>query len=215
MALGEVPPAQVIWSSIISTWGWELSQNSAKYASSTWVRPPPAGGKYRRKRKQYRLPPGGVSQVPAAQARRDSADNGSVMALRTSSCPRWRVPGGASEVQWPHQRGDVNRTEWFACFSVETGEPCLGQGWLHCRCDVGIENLTVLTGPWWRIPGCKPALRRRNLDKAIARSRKAQSAHSNRRERLYARRRRLARRQRQERPAPQGHNGYSQVRAGW
>ena len=93
----------------------------------------------------------------------------------------------------------VNRTagRWFACFSIETGEPLppVKKG-ATIGVDVGINKLAVCSdGTVVENPrALAPALRKlRKLDKAIARSRKVHGRieHSNRRERLYARRRRL------------------------
>ena len=191
---------------IIAPWGRELSQNSAKYAIIDLGQAASRWGEYRRKRKQG-IPCGRVG-FPRFKRRKHEqgfrADNGpdTVMALgRTVILPKigrvtmvehLRFSGRINEVT-------VNRTagRWFACFSVETGEPLppVKDG-STVGVDVGIENLAVCSdGTVVENPRVlKPALRRlRNLDKAIARSRKAhgRSAHSNRRERLYARRRRL------------------------
>ena len=93
----------------------------------------------------------------------------------------------------------VNRTArtWFACFCIEDGQqappvkpgPTIGV-------DVGVGAMavcsdgTTVENPKALATGLK---RLRRLDKAIARSRNVhdRSSHSNRRERLYARRRRL------------------------
>ena len=191
---------------IIAPWGRELSQNSAKYAIIDLGQAASRWEEYRRKRKQG-IPCRRVG-FPRFKRRKHEqgfrADNGpdTVMALgRTVILPKigrvtmvehLRFSGRINEVT-------VNRTagRWFACFSVETGEPLppVKDG-STVGVDVGIENLAVCSdGTVVENPRVlKPALRRlRNLDKAIARSRKAhgRSAHSNRRERLYARRRRL------------------------
>ena len=103
-----------------------------------------------------------------------------------------RFPGSIREVT-------VNRTAgtWFACFSIEDGQdtppvkagPTIGV-------DVGLGVLAVCSDGQ-RIENPKAlasATRRlRQIDKAIARSRNVhgRNQHSNRRERLYAKRRRL------------------------
>ena len=191
---------------IIAPWGRELSQNSAKYAIIDLGQAASRWGEYRRKWKQG-IPCRRVG-FPRFKRRKHEqgfrADNGpdTVMALgravilpkigRVTMVEHLRFSGRINEVT-------VNRTagRWFACFSVETGEPLppVKDG-STVGVDVGIENLAVCSdGTVVENPRVlKPALRRlRNLDKAIARSRKAhgRSAHSNRRERLYARRRRL------------------------
>ncbi len=191
---------------IIAPWGRELSQNAAKYAIIDLGQAASRWGEYRRKRKQG-IPCRRVG-FPRFKRREHEqgfrADNGpdTVMALgRTVILPRigrvamvehLRFSGRINEVT-------VNRTagRWFACFPVETGEPPppVKDG-PTVGVDVGIENLAVCSGGTVveNPRALKPALRRlRNLDKAIARSRKAHggSAHSNRLERLYARRRRL------------------------
>ena len=93
----------------------------------------------------------------------------------------------------------VNRTAgtWFACFCIEDGQqappvkngPTLGV-------DVGVDAMAVCSdgktveNPKELLPALKQL---RRVDKAIARSRNVhgKSNHSNQRERLYARRRRL------------------------
>ena len=91
----------------------------------------------------------------------------------------------------------INRTAgtWFACFCIEDGEepPLVKDGptvgvdvgvgtMAVCSDDTTIENPKALAGALMRL---------RRIDKAIARSRNVhgKSNHSNRRERLYARRR--------------------------
>ena len=93
----------------------------------------------------------------------------------------------------------INRTAgtWFACFCIEDGQeaPPLKDG-PTLGVDVGVGTMatcsdgTVVENPK---PLATALKRLRRVDKAIARSRKVhgKSSHSNRRERLYARRRRL------------------------
>ena len=103
----------------------------------------------------------------------------------------------------------INRTAgtWFACFCVEDGQtppsvvedgqtpPSVKDG-PTIGVDVGVGTMAVCSdgtkveNPKALASGLK---RLRRLDKAIARSRNVhgRSSHSNRRERLYARRRRL------------------------
>ena len=93
----------------------------------------------------------------------------------------------------------VNRTAgiWFACFCIEDGEnpPPMKPG-PTIGVDVGVGTMavcsdgTTVTNPKALASGIKEL---RRLDKAIARSRNVhgRSDHSNRRERLYTRRRNL------------------------
>ena len=93
----------------------------------------------------------------------------------------------------------INRTAgtWFACFCVEDGQtpPPVKDG-PTIGVDVGVGTMavcsdgTTVENPKALASGLK---RLRRLDKAIARSRNVhgRSSHSNRRERLYARRRQL------------------------
>ena len=93
----------------------------------------------------------------------------------------------------------INRTAgtWFACFCVEDGQtpPSVKDG-PTIGVDVGVGTMAVCSdgtkveNPKALASGLK---RLRRLDKAIARSRNVhgRSNHSNRREQLYARRRRL------------------------
>ena len=138
---------------IIAPWGRELSQNSAKYAIIDLGQAASRWGEYRRKRKQG-IPCGRVG-FPRFKRRKHEqgfrADNGpdTVMALgRTVILPKigrvtmvehLRFSGRINEVT-------VNRTagRWFACFSVETGEPLppVKDG-STVGVDVGIENLAV------------------------------------------------------------------------
>ena len=93
----------------------------------------------------------------------------------------------------------INRTAgtWFACFCIEDGQlaPPVKDG-LTIGVDVGIGTMAVcsdgtkVTNPKALASGVR---RLRRLDQAIARSRNVhgKSNQSNRRERLYARRRKL------------------------
>ena len=93
----------------------------------------------------------------------------------------------------------VNQTAgtWFACFAVEDGQPAPPvKDSPTIGVDVGVGTLAVCSnGLQVANPeALKGAMRRlRQVDKAIARSRKAhgRSGHSNRRERLYAKRRKV------------------------
>ena len=93
----------------------------------------------------------------------------------------------------------INRTAgtWFACFCVEDGQPAppVKDG-PTIGVDVGVGTMAVCSdGVTVENPKALPAglVRLRRLDKAIARSRNAhgKSNHSNRREGLYDKRRRL------------------------
>ena len=91
----------------------------------------------------------------------------------------------------------ANRTArtWFACFCIEDGQqaPLVKPG-PTISVDVGVgamavcSDVTTVENPKALVTGLK---RLRRLDKVIARSRNlhGRSSHSNRRERLYARRR--------------------------
>ena len=93
----------------------------------------------------------------------------------------------------------VNRTAgtWFACFCIEDGQPTPSvKDGPTVGVDVGVGTMavcsdgTTVENPKALASGVK---RLRRLDKAIACSRNVhgRSSHSNRREQLYARRRRL------------------------
>ena len=192
---------------MIARWGTQLSQNAAKYAIVDFGQAAESWGEYRRKVKSGQRP-GRRAGFPRFKRRKHEqgfrADNGpdtvkvdGKMAIlpkigRVAMVEELRFAGSIREVT-------INRTAgtWFACFCIEDGQeaPPLKDG-PTVGVDVGVGTMatcsdgTVVENP-------KPlasALRRlRRVDKAIARSRSVhgKSSHSNRRERLYARRRRL------------------------
>ena len=191
---------------VIAPWCSDLSQNAAKYAiidlgqaSSSW-------GQYRRKLKQ------GINcrrvGFPRFKRRRHEqgfrADNGPDTVMvegKTVILPRI---GRVAMVEQLKSAGricevTVNRTagQWFASFSVDTGElpPPVKDG-PTIGVDVGITKLAVCSdGTVVENPkALRPALKHfRRVDKAIARSRNihGRNQRSNRRERRYAKRRRL------------------------
>ena len=192
---------------MVAPWSVALSQNGAKYAIVDFGRSADAWGAWRRSMKAGQRPGRRVG-FPRFKRRKHEqglrADNGpdtvrvdgKVVILpkigRVAMVEQLRFRGSICEVT-------INRTAgtWFACFCVEDGlEPPpvkegpavgvdVGVGTMAtCSDGTVVENPRVLSG----------ALRRlRRVDKAIARSRKVhgRNSHSNRRERLYARRRRL------------------------
>ena len=215
---------------IIAPWAAALSQNAAKYpiidlgqaagAWGAWCKAVKAGKK-----------PGRRCGFPRFKRRKHEqgfrADNGpdtvrvdgkAVILPRISRVPmveELRFSGSIREVT-------VNRTagRWFASFCVEDGEgvPPVKAG-PTVGVDVGVGTLAVCSdGLSVQNPKVlKGALRRlRRVDKAIARSKNVhgRSNPSNRRERLYAKRRKVHARIVNVRSdvAPQGDDGDSQVR---
>ena len=200
-------PRWNIVKAMIDPWAAALSQNAAKYAVIDFGQAAKAWGAYR-KRLKTGVPAGGRMGFPRFKRRKHEqgfrADNGpdtvrtdgKAVILpkigRVAMVERLRFSGSIRQVT-------VNRTagRWFACFSVDTGEAFppvkagdtvgvdVGGGTLAvCSNGVKVENPKAL----------KAGLRQlRRADKAIARSRNVhgKANHSNRRERLYARRRKL------------------------
>ena len=161
-----------------------LSQNAAKYAVIDFGQAASSWGEYRRKRKT------GIQcrrvGFPRFKRRKHGqgfrADNGpdTVRAWgKTAVLPRI---GPLAMVEHLRFRGSIrevtaNRTagRWFACFSIETGEPLppVKDG-PTIGVDAGIEKLAVCSdGTAVENPrALAPALRRlRRMDKAIARPR--------------------------------------------
>ena len=192
---------------MVAPWGAALSQNAAKYAMVDSGQAVQGWGAYRRQVKAGRRPGRRVG-FPRFKRRKHEqgfrADNGpetvrvdgKVVILprigRVAMVEQLRFPGSIREVT-------INRTAgvWFACFCVEDGEePPPVRGGPTIGVDVGVgamatcsdgttvENPRVLAGAIKQL---------RRLDRSIARSRKVHGGrnHSNRRERLYGRRRRL------------------------
>ena len=192
---------------LIAPWGAALSQNAAKYAIIDLGQAAAGWGEYRRGVKDgQRL--GRRVGFPRFKRRKHEqgfrADNGpdtvrvegKAVVLpkigRIAMVEQLRFSGSIREVT-------INRTAgvWFACFSVETGEPLppvkdgptvgvdVGVGsTATCSDGASVENPRALA---------KGLKRLGRLDKAIARSRNVhgRSNSSNRRERLYDKRRRV------------------------
>ena len=193
--------------SMIASWGGELSQNAAKYAIMDLGQAAEGWGKYRRKVKAGQRPGRRVG-FPRFKRRKHEqgfrADNGpdtvrvdgKVVILpkigRVEMVEELRFSGSIREVT-------VNRTAgtWSASFCVEDGQkpPPVKDG-PTIGVDVGVGTMatcsdgTTVDNPKALATSLKQL---RQVDKAIARSRNVhgKSNFSNRRERLYARRRRL------------------------
>ena len=192
---------------MIAPWGVELSQNAAKYAIIDLGQAAASWGEYRRKAKAGPHPGRRVG-FPRFKRRKHEqgfrADNGpdtvrmdgKVVILpkigRVAMTEHLRFAGSIREVT-------VNRMAgmWFACFCVEDGEEAPRmKGGPTIGVDVGVGTMAICSdGTTVENPkALASALKRlRRLDKAIARSRNVdgKSNHSNRRELLYAERRRL------------------------
>ena len=192
---------------IIAPWGTDLSQNAAKYAIIDFGQAAEGWGDYRRRVKAGQRPGRRVGFPRFKQRKHEQgfrADNGpgtvrvdgkAVILPKIGRVPmveQLRFSGSIREVT-------VNRTagRWFACICVEDGkEPPPVKDGPTVGADVGVEATatcsdgTRVENPRALSSGLK-LLRR--LDKAIARSRKAhgKSNSSQRRERLYAKRRRV------------------------
>ena len=192
---------------IIAPWGAQLSQNAAKYAIIDLGQAAEGWGKYRQKVKAGQRPGRRVG-FPRFKRRKHEqgfrADNGpdtvrvdgKAVILpkigRVVMVEELRFNGSIREVT-------VNRTAgvWFACFCVEDGTepPPLKEG-PTIGVDVGVGTMATCSDG--TVVENSKALatvlkQLRRVDKGIARSRNVhcKSNHSNRRERRYARRRRL------------------------
>ena len=193
--------------SMLAPWGTELSQNAAKYAIIDFGQAVNAWGRYRQRVKAGERPARRVG-FPRYKRRKHEqgfrADNGPDTVKvngkevllprigRVAMAEELRFAGSIREVT-------INRTGgvWFACFCVEDGQelPPVKEGPI-IGVDVGVGTMatcsdgTVVENP----KALSRALNQlRCIDKAIARSRKVhgKSVRSHRRDRLYARRRRL------------------------
>ena len=192
---------------MIAPWGTELSQNAAKYSTVDLAQAAENWGEYRRKLKARQWPGRHVG-FPRFKIRKHEqafrADNGphtvkvdgKTVILpkigRVAMVEELRFAGSIREVT-------INRTAgtWFASFCVEEGRepPPLKDG-PTIGVDVGVGTMAVC---WDSMTVANPKAlgaglkRLRRLDKAISRSREihGRSVHSNRRERLYSKRRRL------------------------
>ena len=192
---------------IIAPWAGPLSQNAAKYAIIDLGAAAENWGEYRKRLKAGQRSGRRVG-FPRFKRRRHEqgfrADNGpdtvrvdgKVVILpkigRVTMVEHLRFHGSIREVT-------INRTAgtWFACFCVEDGAelPPVKDG-PTIGVDVGVGTMAVCSdGVTVENPKALPAglVRLRRLDKAIARSRNihGKSNHSNRREGLYDKRRRL------------------------
>ena len=192
---------------VIAPWGSELSQNAAKYAIIDLGQAAEGWGEYCRRVKAGQRPSRRVG-FPRFKRRKHEqgfrADNGpdtvkvdgKIVILpkigQVATVEQLRFAGSIREVT-------VNRTAdtWFACCCVEDGqEPPPVKDGPTIGVDVGVGTMatcsdgTTVENPRALANGLKQL---RRLDKAIARSRNVhgRSNHSNRRERLYANRRRL------------------------
>ena len=192
---------------MIAPWGAQLSQNAAKYAIIDFGQAAESWGDYRRKVKAGQRTGRRVG-FPRFKRRKHEqgfrADNGPCTVKvdgkevilpkigRVSMVEELRFAGSIREAT-------INRTAgtWFVCFCIEDGQeqPPVKDG-PTVGVDVGVGTMATCSDGM-TVENPKPlasALRRlRRVDKAIARSRNVhgRSNHSNRRERLYARRRRL------------------------
>ena len=192
---------------MIAPWGLELSQNAAKYAIIDFGQAAEGWGEYRRRVKAGHRPGRRVG-FPRFKRRKHEqgfrADNGpgtvrvdGKVAILPKIGPvrmveRLRFAGSIREVT-------INRTAgtWFACFCVEDGEepPAVKDG-PTTGVDAGVGTMaTCSDGTTVENPGALSLglKQQRRIDKAIARSRgvHGKTQHSNRRELLYAKRRRL------------------------
>ena len=191
----------------IAPWAVPLSQNAAKYAIVDFGQAASTWGEYRRRVKAGHRPARRVG-FPRYKRRKHEqgfrADNrpgtvkvdGKAVILpkigRVAMVELLRFAGSIREVT-------VNRTAgtWFACFCIEDGqEPLPVKDGPSIGVDVGVGAMaTCSDGTTVDNPkALSSALSRlRRVDKAIARSRNVHGRHnhSNRRERLQARRRRL------------------------
>ena len=191
----------------IAPWGAELSQNAAKYAIIDLGQAATSWGEYRKRVKSGRRAGRRVG-FPKFKRRKHEqgfrADNGSDTVRVDGKTVILPKIGMVAMVEALRFRGSIrevtiNRTAgtWFACFCVEDGAelPPVKDG-PTIGVDVGVGTMavcsdgTTVENPKALASGLK---RLRRLDKAIARSRNihGKSTHSNRRERLYCKRRNL------------------------
>ena len=192
---------------LIAPWAAELSQNAAKYAIIDFGQAATTWGAYR-KRLRAGEKPGRRVGFPRFKRRKHEpgfrADNGPDTVRVDGKAVLLPKIGWVAMVELVRFSGSIrevtiNRTagRWFACFAVETGEepPPVKDG-DTVGVDVGVGTLAVCSNGL-RVENPRAlntGLRRlRRVDQAIARSRNVHGGGnpSNRRERLYARRRRL------------------------
>jgi putative transposase len=192
---------------VIAPWGSELSQNAAKYAIIDFGQGATTWGAYR-KRLRAGEKPGRRVGFPRFKRRKHEqgfrADNGPDTVRVDGKAVLLAKIGWVAMVELVRFSGSIrevtiNRTAgtWFACFAVETGEepPPVKDG-DTVGVDVGVGTLAVCSNGL-RVENPRAlntGLRRlRRVDQAIARSRNVHGGGnpSNRRDRLYAKRRRL------------------------
>ena len=193
---------------LIAPWAGPLSQNAAKYAIIDFGQAADAWGAWRQAVKAGKRPGRRVG-FPRFKRRKHEqgfrADNGPDTVRvdgKTVLLPKalGRV-AMVEELRWTGSIREVtiNRTAgvWFASFCVEDGQPVPPvKAGPTIGVDVGVGTLAVCSnGLQVENPkALKASVRRlRQVDKAIGRSRKVhgRSNHSNRRERLYAQRRKI------------------------
>ena len=192
---------------LIAPWAAELSQNTAKYAIIDFGQAAATWGAYR-KRLRAGEKPGRRVGFPRFKRRKHEqgfrADNGPDTVRVDGKAVLLPKIGWVAMVELVRFSGSIrevtiNRTAgtWFACFAVETGEepPPVKDG-DTVGVDVGVGTLAVCSNGL-RVENPRAlntGLRRlRRVDQAMARSRNVHGGGnpSNRREGLYARRRRL------------------------
>ena len=191
----------------IAPWGAELSQNAAKYAIIDLGQAATSWGEYRKRVKSGRRAGCRVG-FPRFKRRKHEqgfrADNGPDTVRADGKAVVLPKIGMVAMVEQLRFCGSIrevtiNRTAgtWFACFCVEDGaDPPPVKDGPTIGVDVGVGTMavcsdgTTVENPKALSAGLKQL---RRLDKAIARSRNmhGKSAHSNRRERLYFKRRNL------------------------
>ena len=192
---------------MVAPWSGELSQNAAKYAIIDFGLAAQHWGDYRRRLKSGERP-GRRIGFPRFKRRKHEqgfrADNGpGTVRVEARAVILPRI-GRVAMVEELRFRGlvrevTVNRTAgtWFACICVEDGvQPPPVKDGPTVGVDVGVGTLAVCSdGRTVENPrALSGALKRLwSVDRAIARSRKVHGRgnSSNRRERLYARRRKL------------------------
>ena len=196
--------------SMIAPWSVALSQNAAKYAIIDLGQAVESWGAYRKRVKAGQRSGRRVG-FPRFKPRRHEqgfrADNGpDTVRVEDKVVILPKIGRVAmTEQLWFHgsiREVTINRTAgtWFACFCIKDGQeaPPVKPG-STIGVDVGVGTMatcsdgTVVESPKALSAGLQRLRRLRRLDQAIARSRNVhgKSAHSNRRERLYVRRRNL------------------------
>ena len=192
---------------LIAPWARPLSQNAAKYAIIDFGQAAEAWGTYRKALKAGKRPARRTG-FPRFKRRKHEqgfrADNGPDTVRvddKAVIVPKIGSVAMVEELRWRGSIREVsiNRTAgmWFASFAVEDGQPPppvkdgptigvdVGVGTLAvCSNGLKVENPKALNAASRRL---------RQVDKAIARSRNVHGKgnHSNRRERLYVKRRRV------------------------